>query len=325
MTTRTSILRLFAAATCLFAWQAAHAQAAGFPNKPVTLLVPFAAGGPTDQMARALGEVLSERLGQPVVVDPRPGAGGQIAGMSLMHNPADGYTVMLGETSVLASNASLYKKFAYNPITDLQPVGLLMSMPMLLYVPKNSYASSLKDLAALGQEKTLNYASQGAGSLGHLMAEVFKKETHSDLNHVPYKGSAPAMVDLIGGQVDLLFDGLAPGRPYVLDGRLKALAIAAPQRSPLLPQVPTMAEQGQAGQDASVWYGAVVRAGTPAPVARRLADEIAAALKNPRFAQRFQDQGFEVGGMDLARFREYIKAENERWGKVIRAHAIAVD
>ena len=304
------------------------------PAKPITLLVPFPAGGPTDQMARLLGEVLGGRTGQTVIVDNRPGAGGQIAGTALLHAPADGRTLLMGETSVLASNHRLYTKFAYDPQRDFQPITPLMSMPMVLFVPKDSSVNSVKELVELGHAEPLNYASQGAGSLGHLLAEVFASRTRVasapipngiQMVHVPYKGSAPAMVALIGTQVDLLFDGLGAGRPYVLDGRIRALAIAAPQRSALLPDVPTMAEAGYPGVQASVWYGVVARAGTPLPVAEKLNKDIAAALEDPRFSRQFREQGYNVGGMGIAQFRDFIKSESEYWGKVIKENAIAVD
>lgn len=323
MTSRRNFVRAGTAVLAAAAFGRAQAQA--FPSRGMTILVPFPAGGPTDQMARVLGEILAERFGQPVVVDNRPGGGGQIAGGQLIRLPADGHTLMLGEMSVLAVNAILFKKYAYDPIAEFQPITPMLSMPMMVLAPRNSPANSLQDLVALAKGKPINYASPGAGTVAHLAGELLKGAAKVDLNHIPYKGSAPAIADLLGGQVDLLIDGLGPALPHIREGKIKALAICTPTRAPVLPNLPTTTEAGYPSVQMSAAFGMVVRNGTPAATTQRLYEAIAAAIRTPRFAKRFEDLGFESMAMNPDQYRAYIKAETERQGALIKAVGISLD
>ena len=289
------------------------------------MLVPFPAGGPADQMARIIGEVLTERLGQSVLVDNRPGGAGQIAGSALIRQPADGHTLLLAELSVLCVNALMYRKFAYDPLAEFQPVAGLRSMPMMVLVPRSSPANTLHELLALARTRPLNYASPGTGTVAHLAGEEIRTAARVEMTHIPYKGSGPAMADLLGGQFDMLVDGLGPALPHIREGKIKALAIAAPNRAPLLANVPTTAEAGYPSVRMSALFGVATRSGTPVPVVQKLYDEIALASKQPKFARRFDDLGFEQELMTPEQFRNYIKTETERQGAVIKANNISAE
>ena len=289
------------------------------------MLVPFPAGGPADQMARIIGEVLTERLGQSVLVDNRPGGAGQIAGSALIRQPADGHTLLLAELSVLCVNALMYRKFAYDPLAEFQPVAGLRSMPMMVLVPRSSPANTLHELLALARTRPLNYASPGTGTVAHLAGEQIRTAARVEMTHIPYKGSGPAMADLLGGQFDMLVDGLGPALPHIREGKIKALAIAAPNRAPLLANVPTTAEAGYPSVRMSALFGVATRSGTPVPVVQKLYDEIALASKQPKFARRFDDLGFEQELMTPEQFRNYIKTETERQGAVIKANNISAE
>ena len=323
MRTRRRFLTTVAAASGIVAARSSFAQ--NFPSKPITLVVPFPPGGPTDQMARVLGELLTERLGQPVVVDNKPGGGGQVAVPLLMRAPADGHTLLIGEMSILGTNAVLYKKFSYDPPKDFAPIASMLSMPMMVLAPRNSSINTLQEAIALARSKGLNYGSPGTGTVAHFAGELLKTAAKVDLNHVPYKGSAPAMADLVGGQVDLLVDGLGPALPLIRDGKIKALAIATPTRAPLLPNLPTTIEAGYPSVQMSAVFGIVARSGTPAPIVQKLYEEIAASLKQPKFAKRFEELGFEPVTMNPEQYREYIGKETDRQGALIRAANITVD
>lgn len=323
MTSRRNFVRAGAAILGAAAVGRSHAQA--FPAKGLTILVPFPAGGPADQMARVLGELVGERFGQPVLVDNRPGGGGQIAGGQLIRLPADGHTLLLGELSVLSLNAILYKKFAYDPIAEFQPIASMLSMPMMVLAPRGSPANNLQELVALAKTKPVNYGSPGAGTVAHLAGELLKGAAKIEMNHIPYKGSAPAMADLLGGQVDLLMDGLGPALPHIREGKIKALAICTPARAPLLPNLPTTSDAGYPNVQMSAVFGVVVRSGTPAPVAQRLHEAIATATKTPKFAKRFEDLGFEKAAMNPEQFRNYIMTETERQGALVKAAGISMD
>ena len=322
MISRRTLLGALAAAG---AWPMTRGHAQTFPSRTITVLVPFPAGGPADQMARIIGEVLTERLGQSVLVDNRPGGAGQIAGSALIRQPADGHTLLLAELSVLSVNALMYKKFAYDPLAEFQPVAGLRSMPMMVLVPRASPANTLQELLALARTKPLNYASPGTGTVAHLAGEQIRTAARVEMTHIPYKGSGPAMADLLGGQFDMLVDGLGPALPHIREGKIKALAIAAPNRAPLLANVPTTAEAGYPSVRMSALFGVATRSGTPAPVVQKLYDEIALASKQPKFAKRFDDLGFEQELMTPEQFRNYIKAETERQGAVIKANNISAE
>ncbi|WP_342132750.1 Bug family tripartite tricarboxylate transporter substrate binding protein [Hydrogenophaga sp. OTU3427] len=320
---RRTVLAGMAAAALIPALPRAHAQ--DFSKRPLTILVTYPAGGPADLMARAIAEVMSERLGRPVLVDNRPGGGGQVAASALLRAPSDGHTMMIGDTSTLGINKAVYPNFSFDPINDITPVAPLMLMPLALYVPKTSPFNSVTDLVAGAKTRPLNYASQGSGSLGHLLGEMLKAETGGQFNHVPYKGSAPAMNDLLGGQVDLLFDGIGPGLPYVTTGKLKALAVGGTKRLPQLPEVPTTAEAGLPSLNLALWLGVVVRAGTPAPLIARLHGEISHVTAQPKVTKRFSDLGFQFMAMSSEEFGQFVKREVVASEAIVRTRRIVLD
>ncbi|MEI7445925.1 MAG: tripartite tricarboxylate transporter substrate binding protein [Burkholderiales bacterium] len=324
MTSRRTLLKA-AAAACLPASVSVRAQ--GFPSKTVTIVVPFAPGGPTDQLARALAGRMQEGLGKPVIVENRPGAGGQIAATAVRQAEADGHAIFIGATEMFAINPTLYRKFSYEPAKDFQPLAAIAQMPMILVVPKASPANSLGELLALAKTKPggLSYASQGPGSIGHLLGEMVRAKTGLSLNHVPYKGSAPALQDLVGGQVDLMFDVILSTNPLIQSDRLKALAVASAARTPPLPAVPTMTEGGLAGTDASVWFGAVVKAGTPEPIVARLNEAMNAAIASPEVSKKFGDLGLQMLRMTPAQFGAFMRAETDRWTPVVKASGASVE
>jgi tripartite-type tricarboxylate transporter receptor subunit TctC len=303
------------------------AAAQGFPSKNITIVVPFPAGGVTDQIARVLAGKLQADLGKTVIVDNKPGAGGQIAAQVLKSAEADGHTLFMGATEMFAINPGLYRKFSYDPLKDFQPVTSLISSPLVLVVPKDSPLQSAADLVAASKKKDggLNFASQGVGSIGHLLGELFRSRSGGNFNHVAYKGSAPALQDLMGGQVDLMFDPVITTAPLIQTGKLKALAIAAPKRAGQLPEVRTLTELGTTGVDASVWFGAVVKAGTPEPTVARLNELLVKALQSPDVVKRFADQGLQPMPMSPQAFGSFMKDEITRWGALVKTSGASVE
>jgi tripartite-type tricarboxylate transporter receptor subunit TctC len=326
MKLKRTVMATFAATTMAFGL-AGPVLAQGFPSKPITIVIPFPPGGLTDQVARVVAQKLQDSLGKPVIVDNKPGAGGQIAGTQVMRAEADGHTLYIGDTGALAINQGLYKKFSYDPLKDFQPVTALVSSPLILVVPKDSPANSVPELIALAKKKPegLNYASQGIGTIGHLLGELFRSRTDIKMNHIAYKGSAPALNDVMGGQIDLLFDPVITASPLVAGGKLKALAIAAPKASPVLPKLPTLAASGTTGVEASVWFGMVVKAGTPEATIKKLNEEVVKALKSPDVTKRFNDQGLDIAAMTPAEFGSFMKAEAERWAPIVKASGATVE
>lgn len=305
----------------------AAAQAVDFPLKPITIVVPFPPGGVTDQLARGIGQKMAESMKVPVIVDNRPGAGSQIAANVVKQAPADGYTVLIGDIGAFALNPSLYPKLSYDPLKDFTPLARLVLAPSLLVVPANSPLTSFAELvnAAKSRPVSLNMASQSTGSGGHLFAEMLRNQTQAKINHVPYRGSAPALTDLIGGQVDAFFDPTITSGPFVKEGKLKALAIGAAQRSPQFPQVPTLTELGYERLNLVAWFGLVVKTGTPAPAIKRLSDEVIKALRTPDLAKRFADQGMEIAPQAAPEFRAFVEAETAHWGRVIKDAGIVLE
>lgn len=303
-----------------------HAQAPAWPTKAVRVVVGFPAGGASDVAARAVGQKLSERLGQPVVIENRAGAASNIAAEMVAKSPADGYTVLLGTIS-LSINPSLYPKLAYDPLQDLVPVTQISSAPFLLVVNANSPVRSLADLlaAAKAAPSPLNYASAGNGSGAHLFMEYFASSAGIALTHVPYKGAAPAMNDVLSGEVPLTFDNIITTLPLAKAGRLRALAVSTKSRSVAAPDIPSLQELGVAGFDATSWFGFFVPARTPAEIVRRLNEETAEALKDPQVRERLLAVGSEPVGSSPAEFGRFFRAEVEKWGKVVRAAKVKID
>jgi tripartite-type tricarboxylate transporter receptor subunit TctC len=302
----------------------AHAQ--DFPGKPLTLLVPFPPGGSTDMVARVIAEKLQTGLGRTVVVENRPGGGAQIAASALLKAPADGHTLMIGDAGALAVNTTLYPKLSFDPLKDFAPVTALVSTPLVLVVSPGARFAKATDLVAQSKQdpQGLSYASQGMGTIGHLLGEQLRARTGGGFHHVAYKGSAPALQDVIGGQVQMLFDPVSTAWPMITGGKVKALGVAAARRSPALPNVPTLAEAGVPGVEGSVWWGMVVKAGTPPAAVDRLNAEIHKALASPDVVKRFAELGLESAPMTPARFGEFMKAEVARWAPIVKASGATV-
>jgi tripartite-type tricarboxylate transporter receptor subunit TctC len=318
-------VRALAAVVCLAGPVPGFAQT--FPSKPITIVVPFPPGGVTDPVARTVGQRMSENLKQPVIVDNKPGASGIIAAEYVKKAPADGHTVLMGFTGAFAVNPSLYSKLPYDPMKDFQPVTLLISTPHILVVPADSPAKSAADVVAMAKTKPagLTFASQGIGAGGHLLGEMLKAQTKANLTHVPYKGSAPALQDMLAGRVDLFFDAIVTSLPYVREGRLKVLAIANKTRSPLLPDVPTMAEAGFPGVEMDQWFGMFVPTGTPQPVVRKLNEEFVKAVRSPDIAKSLTERGLDVVTNTPEEFAALIRTETATLGKVVKESGARVD
>jgi tripartite-type tricarboxylate transporter receptor subunit TctC len=301
-------------------WLDAAAQGAGYPSRPLRLVIPYAAGGPADMLGRMVADKLAVRLGQPVVIDNKPGVGGHTGGEFVARAPADGYTLMLG---TIAHNGAvaLYKNLRYDPLNDLQPVILLAESPSVLLVNQNVPVASVGELLALARSKPgqLSYGSAGNGSAMHMAAELFRYMTHIDYVHVPYRGGAPAMADLLGGQITMLFDSLGTAHQYIKTGKVRALAVTSTARNPSLPDVPTVAESGVPGYSSVPWYTISVARGVSAPVVDRLNAEINAVLKSPDLAQRWDALGVLPLGGTPADAVARNKAETEKWSAVIAA------
>jgi tripartite-type tricarboxylate transporter receptor subunit TctC len=317
------ILIAFALAALPFA---AIAQPAAWPAKPVRIVVGFPPGGASDVAARAVGTKLGERLGQPVVIDNRAGAASNIGSEHVARSPADGYTVLLGTIS-LSINPSLYPKLAYDPLKDLVPVTQISSSSFLLVVhPAAPYASVAELIAAAkAAPKPILYATAGNGSGSHLFMEHFAAAAGIRLAQVPYKGAAPAMNDVLAGQVPLTFDSIITTLPLHKAGRLRALAVSTRSRSAVAPDIPTLDELGIANFDANAWFGLFVPAGTPEAVVRKLYEETAEALKDPQVRERLLTLGSEPVGSSPAEFGRFYRSEVDKWGKVVREAKVQID
>ena len=307
----------------------AQAQAVppDYPSKPIHFVVPFPPGGPLDTIARVLGEKMSAAWGQPVVVENRPGAGGGIGAEFVARAPADGYTLLMGAVSTHAINVSLYRKLPYDPLTDFIPVTQVAVVPNVLVLNPGVPANSVGELIALARARpgTLNFASGSNGSTGHLAGELFKSMAKVDMQHIPYKGATPAMSDLLAGQVSLMFDNLASAAPFIKAGKLKALAVTTARRSPLFPELPTLAESGLPGFDLSTWFGVFVPAHTPAATVAKLNAELVRILKTPELRERLSALGAEPVGNSPEQFLAYIRSEIPKYAKVIRESGATVD
>jgi tripartite-type tricarboxylate transporter receptor subunit TctC len=295
--------------------------AAAYPSKPVRLVVPFTPGGSTDILARAVGQKLSEAWGQPVVIDNRPGAGGIIGMEAVARAAPDGYTLVMGHVGTLAANPALYRTLPYDPVKDFAPVTLIARVPNVLVVGPAVPSRSVAELIALAKAKPgkLDYGSGGNGSAAHLATEYFKLKAGVDLQHIPYKGTAPALQDLLGGQIALMITGLPPVLPHVKAGKLRILGVASAQRQRLFPDIPTIAESGVPGYEATQWYGILAPAATPKDVVAKLNREFVKALKDPAVAEKLALEGADPVGDTPEQFAAFIASEIDLWGKVIRA------
>ena len=302
----------------------AHAQT--YPTKPVTIVVPFSPGGATDIMTRLLAERLNKRLGQPVVVENKPGAGTMIASDYVAKAPADGYTLLVAASS-LGIAPSLYKKVNYDPIKDFAPVSLVASVVHVLVVHPSIPAKNVGELVTWlkANPTKANYGSVGAGTSTHLESELFNSVAGVKMAHIPYKGSAPALTDLVGGQLQVMFDAYASSGPFIKDGRVRLLAVTTAQRSKSLPDTPTVSESGLPGYEAMPWLGLVAPAGTPAPVVNRLYTELNDILKEPEVQERFRSLGLDIIGNKPEEFSAFLKKDIVKWAQVIKESGAKVD
>jgi tripartite-type tricarboxylate transporter receptor subunit TctC len=302
----------------------AHAQT--YPERPLRLVVPFATGGTSDILARFVAPPLWTALGQPVVVDNRPGAGSNVGNEIVAKAAPDGYTLIMA-TPALASNQALYGKLNYDPVAGFAPVTLVAEIPIALVVHPSMPVKSVKEFIALAkaQPGKLNFGSSGNGGIGHLVGEMFKSATGVQMVHVPYKGNGPALVDLMSGVLNLTFTDIAGGMPYIKAGKMRPLAIASKRRSAQLPEVPTMVEAGVPGFEATTWFAVFATGGTPAPIVNRLNTEIVKSLNTPDMRERLTGLGCEVVGNKPEELAAFLKAEIAKWGKVVKESGARID
>jgi len=298
-----------------------------YPSRPVRFVVPFAPGGSTDTLARTLGIKLADALGQQVVVDNRSGGNGNIGMEIVAKSPPDGYTIVLGYIANLAIAPSLYSKLPFDPIRDYEPVTQLASSPNVLTAHPSVQARNLKELIALARAKPgqVSFASTGVASVGHLTGELLNSLAGMKMTHVPYKGGGQAIIDLLGGHVQVMFSGFTAAMPHIKAGKIRALAVTGAARSPALADVPTIAEQGFPGVEATAWYGVLLPARTPRTIVTRLHDETVKALHSPDVKERLDGLGFEIVGSTPEQFGAYIKSEIGKWEKVVKASGAKPD
>jgi tripartite-type tricarboxylate transporter receptor subunit TctC len=303
------------------------AQSPAYPTKPVRLVVPFPPGGATDLIARDVAQKLSEVWGQSVVVDNRPGAGGNIGTELVAHAAPDGYTLEMGTVGTHAINASLYAKIPFDHVKDFAPVVLVAGVPNVLEVNPSLPINSVQELIAYAKANPgkLNFASSGSGTSIHLSGELFKVMAGVEMTHVPYKGSSPALQDLIGGRVQLMFDNLPPSLPQIKAGKLRALAVTSATRAPALPDVPTISESGLPGFEASSWFGILAPAGTPPAIIAKINGEVVKWLASPEGKEKLAAIGANAAGGSPEDFARHIQAETAKWAKVVKASGAKVD
>lgn len=319
-----ALTRMLTAGT--LACAAFGAAADNYPGRPIKWVVPFTPGGAMDSMARTLGEKMAQSMGQPVVIENRPGAGGTIGSSMVAKSEPDGYTMMIVSIGH-AVNPALYPKLNYDAVKSFEPVSLVGIVPNVLVAHSAAKFNSVKDLIAQAkaQPGKLTYASAGTGTTIHLAAELFNSTAGVDILHVPYKGSAPAITDLLGRQVDIMFDSVSSAKPHIDSGRLKAIAVTTSKRSTALPNVPTVAESGLKGYELNGWYAVFVPAGTPKPIVDRLNGELVKALKQPDVAKRFEQLGAEPVGSSPEELGRYLRAETTRWAEVVKTRNITAE
>ena len=325
-TTRRTALVMLATAG-LVAALPGIAGAQEFPSKAVTIVVPFSAGGTTDILARILGQGLQAELKQPFVIDNRAGAAGNIGTQAVARAQPDGYTLLMGTVGTHAINAALYKKLGFDPVKDFAPLTRVANVPNLLVANPAQPYKNVKELIAYAKANPgrVNFGSSGAGTSIHLSGELFKSMAGVDIQHVPYKGSAPAVADLLGNQIGIMFDNMPSSIAHVRSGALRPLAVTTAKRSPELPDVPTVAEAGVPGYEATSWFGMFAPAGTPAPVLARLQGALAKVLNDPVVKKHMAEQGAEPVSETPEQFRDFIAAESRKWGDVVKRSGASVD
>jgi tripartite-type tricarboxylate transporter receptor subunit TctC len=310
----------------LLAWSACAAWGQAWPNKPIRMVVAFPPGGPTDIVSRVIAQRLSEQLGQQVIIDNKPGAGGNIAAELIANAPADGHTLFYN-TSAVVIGPALYSKVNYDTLKDFAPVALTASVPMVLAVNPNLPARSVKEFLDLARSKPgqLNYSSSGTGTITHLASAMLSSQTGIQTQHVPYKGSAPGLVDLASGQTQFMIDTINTVLPYVRDGRLRGLAVSSMKRSSVLPELPTLHESGLSGFDASAWQGIMAPAATPNDIVQRLNAEVNKALAHPEVRAKLAAQGADVLGGTSAEYAAHLRSELPRWARAVKDSGAKAD
>jgi tripartite-type tricarboxylate transporter receptor subunit TctC len=303
------------------------AAAQAYPTKPVSLLIAFPPGGPSDVLSRIVGKKLEQILGQPFIMDNRPGAGGNIAAEAAANALADGHTILMGNNSILATNAALYKKINFDPERDFAPISLVGSQANILVVNPNVPAKTMAELIALlrANPGKFNYASSGHGAAAHLAAELFKAEAKVEIVHVPYKGAAPALTDVIAGHVQLMFATAASVVPHIQSGKVRALAVTPIRRTAVFPELATIDELGLKGFDATTWHGLVAPSNTPREIVVRLHKATVEALNDPAVRKSLVDLGVDIVGNTPDEFTAYIKAEIPKWTAIVKASGAKLD
>jgi len=303
------------------------AQAQQYPTRPVRFVVPFAPGGSTDTLARTLGVKLADSLGQQVVIDNRPGGNGDLGMLIVAQAPPDGHTLLLGYIANLAIAPSLHTKMPYDPTRDYAPITQIATSPNVMTANSAVPVKGLKDLIALAKAKpgAVNFASTGVASVGHLTGELLNSLAGMKMTHVPYKGGGQAIIGLLSGEVQVMFTGFSAAMPHIKSGKIRSLAVTGAKRSPALADVPTIAEQGFPGLEATAWYGVLAPAGTPRPIVMRLHGDVLKALKQPDVIQRLEALGFEIVGSTPEHLGSYIKTEIRKWEKVVKASGARPD
>ena len=322
---RPSVVLLAALAASGATMQEAAAEL--LSSRPITVVIPFTPGASSDTLQRIVNKKVSEDTGQTLVVESRPGGGGIVAAAVVKQASPDGHTLLQANAGTHATNASLYATLPYDPIKDFRPITLMWSFPQLLAVPLDSPAKSVSDLVALAKSKPggLSFASQGTGSGGHLLGEMFKLRTGANMVHVPYRGAAPAGVDLAAGRVDFFFVSYSSLLPFLQAGKVRVIAVTSPQRLPALPDIPTMAEAGFAGIALDAWFGLVAPAGTSDAVIDKLNAAFVRAVRDPNVVKQMTEQGAEAVATTPAEFAAFIASETERFGKVVRAVGVKAE
>jgi len=318
---------LAAALTAALLPAAAVAATNAYPTKPVRFVVPYPAGGPLDTVARAIGEKLRDSLGQPVVVENKPGAGGNLGADYVAKQPADGYTIVMGAVATHAINPTLFSKMPYDPVKDFAPITRVAMVPNIVVVNPKVPVHNVKELIAYvkANPDKLSYGSSGSGSSMHLSGELFNSMTGLHIQHIPYKGSAPAVNDLLGNQIGLMFDNMPSSYPHVKAGKLRAIAVTSGKRSPALPDVPTVAEAGVPGYEATSWFALYATGGTPQPIVDRLNAEVVKILAMPEVKKQMAEQGAEPNPEKPAQLAAFMKSEAAKWAKVVKASGATVD
>lgn len=316
-----------AAFAALATFVAGPTQAQEWPQKPVKLIVPFPAGGGTDIIGRVVGNKLGDLLKQPVIVENKPGAGGNLGVDAAAKSAADGYTMVLGQTSNLAINPSLYKSLPYDPVKDLITVALLADAPLVMVVGQESKFKTLAEVIAAAKAKpdSLTFGSPGSGTVAHLSGELLQAAAGVKFSHIPYKGSAQALQDLMGGRIDVFMSSVPTALAQIKGGKLRAIAVSAPARSPALPDVPTITEAGVKGVEAATWFGILVPANTDAKIVERLNKELNAALQAPEVREKIAAEGGGPIGGTAEKFAALLKSELPMWAKVVKDSGATVD